>query len=93
MNSIEALMALSAYLLFVAVLSQTIIVGGEINSTKSELRMACAVLDYAATMKGVSFELPENDFSVSDNSLYLNGESKKCLHSISLSHGLVVNDE
>ena len=91
MNSIEALLALSAYLAFVAVIASVASIQTE-PSTQAELRMACAVLDYAATMKCVSFELPENNFTASEGILYLRGESRECLHAVNLKKGLVVSD-
>ncbi len=91
MNSIEALLAFGAYLAFVAVIASAAAIQTQ-SSTQAELGMACAVLDYAATMKGVSLELPENDFTASNGVLYLNGESRECLHAVSLEKGLVVSD-
>ena len=86
------MIALAAYLAFVGALAfaaRQLETGG---NAQAELGLACATLDYAASMSGsVSFELPENNFTARNGALYLGGESRECLHSVAVRDGLVVS--
>ncbi len=91
MNSVEALIAFSAYLAFVAAVAFAAGLETQGNA-QAELGLACAVLDYAAAMDGsVEFELPENDFTARNGALYLGSESRECLHPVAVEDGLVVS--